>query len=115
MAGSLLFGALLYPSRIAELHARRGALKAADAAGIMDSTRELGGQILGYNYYRHPRSVHAAVGLLSTGVGYAPALVLSLMLTRRMLGDAHATRCGRCSARLHNLAEPRCPTCGEAF
>jgi hypothetical protein len=115
LAGAALFAALLFPSRWLELRAVRELLRGAEAAGLMDLSGGLGGQILGYNYYRKPEWVHWAVWVLSAAAAYAPALACSLLLAQRIGGGSAHTRCGRCDAVLKGLTEPRCSACGEAL
>lgn len=117
LAGFVVMAAAAWPLRRAELLLRRETLRAMEAAGIMDTDRGLGGQIMGYNYFRHPEWAHWVAGIASAAVAFAPGVLPGLLVMRRIggLGQRGVTRCGACRKVLRNLTEPRCPHCGEGL
>ncbi len=102
----------------AELYLRRESLRLAEVAGIMHTDRGLGGQILGYNYYRHPISAHWGAQIISASLATALPLTGAFFLYRRISGAAHATHCAHCGTNIdkraglirtdNNLCCPRC-------
>jgi hypothetical protein len=114
-AAAAAFAALAYPSFWLYLLSWRELLRLAAVCGLFAQSRGLGGQILGYNYYRDPPWVHAVAMALAAMAGFGPALVASIALMRRIRGSAEPTLCGACGSTLRGLAEPKCPACGAGF
>jgi hypothetical protein len=83
-AGLALLLALYDPSRTASYYVLREILRGAQAAGLMDTGRGLGGQVMGFNYCRHPAWVHQVAGAGAWAIAFAPALVGSLIVLRRI-------------------------------
>lgn len=111
LAATILFLTMAYPSFYLQLFCTREFLRLAAALGLSDSSRGLGGQILGFNYARHPRWVFHTAGFLAAAVAFIPALTASILTLRRLSGASRVPLCGRCGHTLQNLSEPRCPYC----
>ncbi len=114
----LLFLLLILPSRYASLYLTREGLRTASALGIMDESRGLGGQILGYNYYRHPVWVHDVIAVAASAAGFGFPFALCVLLARRINRRGAATLCGRCGTDVDraggfilNSDGLQCPSC----
>lgn len=83
-AGLALLLALYDPSRTASYYVLREILRWAQAAGLMDTSRGLGGQVMGFNYCRHPAWVHQVAGAGAWSIAFAPAIAGSLIVLRRL-------------------------------
>ncbi|MBX3358268.1 MAG: hypothetical protein KF745_07555 [Phycisphaeraceae bacterium] len=104
-----------YPLRWAYLYGVRTCCIAAEAVGIMDRAGPLGGQVMGFNFQREPAWVHGAAAVVSAAVVFAPAVLLGVVVMRRVGGGWRATRCGACNRVLRGLSTPACPWCGASF
>jgi hypothetical protein len=94
MAGLAILLALYEPCRIGSLYAVRELLRLAHAAGLMDTRGGLGGQIMGFNFYRNPAWVHHATGMGGVAAAYAPAVAV-MLLTTRSIARGYWLRRGR--------------------
>ncbi len=74
--------AAAYPCLWLTLLAHRELLRAAAAIGLLDTSRGLGGQILRYNYPRHPEWVHPILAAAAASLGYALPLLVAALLYR---------------------------------
>ena len=119
MLAIFVYALLLYPVYWSELYVWRELLRFADSSGITralgNTTGALGGQILLYNYLRHPEWFGELTHFLAILIVNLPALGIALLVYHRwtwrfVRGE---TRCGRCGAVLKSLIEPRCSACGE--
>ena len=100
MAALCVFAVLMYPSQRLALYLRREMLRSAEALGLMDKGRGMGGQIMGYNYYRYPEWVYAVSEVTSAMLGFGAAFCLSIVVLRRVGGCVGATRCGVCGKNI---------------
>lgn len=110
-----LFALAAYPSWYGSLYVRREMYRLFELVGIMHAGGDLGGQLLGFNYQRHPEWAHYGAVFVSGVVAFAPAVLGAVYVRRRMSGAAYETRCGGCGRVLRGLSEPRCPHCGGAL
>ncbi len=116
----LLFLLLILPSKYTSLYLTREGLRTATTLEIMDESRGLGGQILGYNYYRHPVWVHGVIAVAASAAGYGLPFALCILLARRLNRNGTATLCGRCGTDIDRsggfVLTPsglQCPACKE--
>jgi hypothetical protein len=119
LLGSLVvFCGLLFVSFDLCLIVQREIYRAAEALGIMQAGGPLAGQIKGFNYLRSPEWMHPLSQFLGAAIGYGPALIVALLCFHRLAFgrfNLRATLCGNCGSALHQLREPRCPTCLQQF
>ena len=113
-----IFCALLYPASRADWLVTRELFHAAESAGILKSGGRFWGQIAGRNIPMHSTAFHIGVRIVSMAIVFGIVLPVSFEAPSFLgLGGRkrRATYCGRCSHVLANLAEPRCPQCGESL
>lgn len=106
----IALAAALYPLRWLHLLCHREVLRLCTLAGLLDPSRGLGGQIMGYNYPRYPEWVHWAASVVSTALVLGSALALVVLVGRR-----RGTICGRCASVLRIPSGGRCAACGDHF
>lgn len=115
-ASAVAFGAIAYASSRLYWITLRETHRAAEWVGIMDPNGDLGGQVAGFNYQRHPRWVYSVGQVAGAAVAFGPGLVVSLLVLERVgFGRARVSVCGKCGARMRGLKEPRCAACGVEF
>jgi hypothetical protein len=116
LAGAALFAAAASPSFWLSLVGMRETYRLAEMTRVMDRSKGLGGQVLGYNYLRSPEWVHPLARASGAAAGFGPALIASLLLFERIAhGPLRVTLCGNCGRRLRGLTEPACPFCSATF
>ena len=71
VAAACVMGVLAWPSFRASLVVRRECYRAAELVGIMNPSGDLGGQVAGFNYQRHPAWVHPVAEFIAGSIAFA--------------------------------------------
>lgn len=119
----LLFLLLILPAKYSILYLTREGLRLATSLGIMDKENGLGGQILGYNYFRHPDWAHWLIGFLAAAIALGIPFACCLLLAHRIKSRRGSpTFCGVCGTNIDSrggcILTPhglQCPACKTIF
>ncbi len=120
LAGLLVFVALTSACWWPWVIVKRECFRVAELIGIMDPKGDLGGQVAGFNYQRHPRWVHwASDGVAALGAYGGPAALGLLVMHRVGRGPLRlrATVCGKCGGEFRAIGveasgQLACACCG---
>lgn len=113
--GALVFATMAYAATRLYWVSIRETHRVAEWVGVMDPKGDLGGQVAGFNYQRHPSWVYPVGQALGAAVAFGPGVVISLLVMQRVGLGWRATLCGKCGARMKGLDGPRCAACGGEF
>lgn len=123
VAAFLLFALLILPCKYAVLYLTREGLRLATTLGIMDETSGLGGQVLGYNYYRNPVWMHWVIGFFTAAFALGISFACCLLVAHRIRsGTERPAYCGVCGTNIDKRGGCimtaqglQCPECKTIF